>query len=106
MITKIKIKFYLIDLLIKSKFNNNKILTTFQVLSFKNLTHNILMKMMIKMQANNIVQAPVWGPRLQAIIKIQVLSFKILPRNISMKMMIKMQANNIIKNYTLKLQIK
>ena len=69
MITKIKIKFYLIDLLIKSKFNNNKILTTFQVLSFKNLTHNIL-------------QAPVWGLRLQAISKIQVLSIKKLPRNI------------------------
>ena len=96
MITKIKIKFHLIDLLIKSKFNNNKILTTFQVLSFKNLTHNILMKMMIKMQANNIIQAPVWGLRLQAISKIHVLSIKKLPRNISMKMMIKMQANSII----------
>jgi len=54
------------------------------------------MKMMIKMQANNILQAPVWGLWLQAIITIQVLSIKKLPRNISMKMMIKMQANDII----------
>ena len=56
MITKIKIKFYLIDLLIKSKFNNNKILTTFQVLSFKNLTHNILMKMMYHSIVNHITK--------------------------------------------------